>query len=151
MNASSWSWVTYRAVTAAEEVAEIEDQALDETAVERPERLVEHQEPGRRRQRPGQGDPLLLSPGQRGDRTLLESGKAHPIEHLGHTVGRRHSGHAGHPEPKADVADHIEMGEQGVVLEHEPEIPPVGRDRRRGRTRPIALLPRREPATRPRP
>ena len=34
-----------------------------------------------------------------------------------------------HAQPERDVAEHVAVGEQRVVLEHEPELPPVRRDR----------------------
>ena len=62
-NASSWSWVTKsdREPEPHEQRAQLGDEPLAQRAVERAERLVEHEQPRRGRERAGERDPLLLA------------------------------------------------------------------------------------------
>ena len=138
-NASAWSWVTATTVSAVlgEEAPELVDEALPQGAVERTERLVEEQHRRRRRQRPGQGDALLLAARQLGHRTRPRSRQADERR-----AARRPRAAMAvarpplHPEPEADVAGDVAVREQRVVLEHQADAASVhgdavpGRDRR---------------------
>ena len=70
-------------------------------AVERSERLVEHQQPRRRRERPGERDALRLAARQRVDRPVLEAVEPDELEHLAHPlVARRRPAPAACGRPK---------------------------------------------------
>ena len=66
-----------------EEVSQLDDEPVVERAVERAEWLVEQQHPGRRRQRPREGDALALAARERADRPLLAALEPDEGEQLG--------------------------------------------------------------------
>ena len=63
-------------------------------------------------------------------------GEPDQVEQLGHPPARSRPGPPGHPQPEADVAGDVAVGEELVVLEHQPEAPAVGRGRPAGPRRP---------------
>ena len=101
--------------------------------------LVQQQHLGPVHQGPGDGHPLLLAAGEGGDGALFKALQVDHLEHLGDPLldllfrdlyfllGLRV--HLGDPQAEGDVLEHIEVGEQGVALEHGVDGPLVGRDR----------------------
>ena len=55
--------------------------------------------------------------------------EADEVEELSHAASAIGCGNAGNLEPVGDVASHVEMGEQTMVLEHQAETPSMGRYR----------------------
>ena len=72
----------HRGAQPAEQGAQFDHQALAQSAVELAERLVQHQQPGRGRERAGQRDALLLAAGQRGDGPLPGARQPDQVEQL---------------------------------------------------------------------
>ena len=102
--------------------------------VEGGERLVEQHQRGVGRQRPGEGHPLLLPAGELVGAAPLEPVEADEGEALGDPVGTARAP----SEPEPDVPGHVEVGEQGALLGHDPDPAPLGGDegaRRRPRGR----------------
>ena len=90
---------------------------LAETGVQRPQRLVEQQDPRLQYQGPGQSDALLLPSGKLvGTPTLqateLDQGQR-PCDPRRHLIGRNLL----EPQPEGHVAFHGEVGEKRVTLE----------------------------------
>ena len=110
-----------------EQHAQLGDEAVAQRPVERTERFVEHEESGLRRERPGERDSLLLAPGEFRDPPVGEPGEAHEVEGLGDPCLRDVACDVLHAQPERDVPGHVPMGEQRVVLEHQPEAAPVRR------------------------
>ena len=105
-------------------------------------RLVEHQDPGPRRQRAGEREPLLLAAGQLRRPRPLQPSKADLVERLGHAGQHRLAGPAAALEPERDVvldAFHHQLALG--VLEHEPDPRRHLRTRRRRRVEPIDRQP----------
>ena len=134
-----------------EERAQLGDEALAERAIERAQWLVEHEQPRFGRERAGERDPLLFSARELADAATLEAGEPDQREGVagaGVDLGAREALHA---QPERDVALHVAVGEQRVVLEHEPEAPAVRWDTAPDRRRPTRRARgRRAPARRPR-
>ncbi|GAA3081343.1 hypothetical protein GCM10020254_27160 [Streptomyces goshikiensis] len=103
------------------------DQPLPQPPVELPQRFVQHQQPRRRRQRPGQRHPLLLTARQRGHRPALGAGQPDQLQQLRDLGSVRSPSPAPHPEPEGDVPADVPVREQLVVLEHQAHAPPVDR------------------------
>ena len=115
---------------ADEQRSQLGDEPVAQRAVERAERLVEHEEPGRGRERAGERDALLLTARQFGDPAVLEALESDERERLACTrfgFGARPPLHA---EPEDHVADDVAMREERVVLEHQAELTAVRRHRR---------------------
>ena len=111
-----------------EQLPQLDHQPVAQGAVERAERLVEHQEPGRRRQGAGERHPLLLAARQVPHRPPFEPRQAHQRERIVGARGGLGPAHVVGPEPERDVPDDVAVGEERVVLEHEPDVAAVGRD-----------------------
>ena len=149
--ASSWSWVTCTAVvpSSLKQPAQLDDEPLAQVAVERAERLVEHQQPRLGARAPGPGRPAAA----RRPRASATRRRSHPasptsVEQLGDPRDRRRPRQA--PcirSPKATLPADVAVREQLVVLEHQPDAAPVRRAPRPGRRRPAAPARRRAPAS----
>ena len=99
--------------------------------VERRERLVEQQHRRVARERPGQRDPLALAAGEIAGTGAGEVRDPEALEQLVHPRAAA----------EGDVAADVEVREERVLLEDEPDRPPLGRQvdcRRRCRTRSAA-------------
>ena len=113
-------------------------QPVVQVAVEAGERFVQQQHDRFRRERAGEGDPLGLPARERSGRAPLEACRARRAARSSATRSRHGpSRSARHPQPEPDVGGHVEMGEQLLVLEHQPDPAAVGRDRRE-----VAAVPR---------
>ena len=119
--------VHHRDAQPLEDAAQLQRQPLAQCPVQRAHRLIEHQQPRRRCQRPRQRHPLLLAAGQSTDRTPLGPRQPHQLQHLGHPRPHPIGRPARHPQPEAHVAGHVAVREERVVLEHQPEAALVGR------------------------
>ena len=124
-----------------EEGTQLGDEAFAQGTVEGTERLVEHQEARRSRERAGQRDALLFAAGKLRDPAVFESGHADERERVPRSGLDLGAWDALHAEPERDVADDIAMGKQRVVLEHEPEPAPV-----RGHVGEVGIVPRHSTA-----
>ena len=102
-------------------------QLVAAAAVQRAQRLVQHQQPGLGGQGPGQSHPLSFAPRQGGHGPGAETAQPHQLQHLVRPGPPGLGGNALHPQAEGHVGSHVAVGEQGVVLEHQPEVPPVDR------------------------
>ncbi len=119
----------------SEDATHLRGEVVAQGAVERPQRLVEHEEIGGRGESPRQGDALLLTTGEAVDGPRLVPGEPDEVEQLPDPAVRLGPGDVGEPEGEGDVGGDVEVGKQGVVLEHQPEGPGVWR--RRGDVHPV--------------
>src|SRR5690606_10602725 len=107
-----------------QDLVDLGEEPLAEVAIERPQRFVEHEESRFRSEGPGQGDPLLLTTRQAVD---LAGPEPRQADHL---QGRLHPPvdvlDALHPQSEGDVGGDVEMGEEGIALEHQAETAAVG-------------------------
>ncbi len=106
------------AVEAFEEVQELLFEAGPQVAVERRERLIQHQNRRLSRKHPSESHPLLLSPGELRRVLLAEPVQVEEVEKHTHVVvALLTGGRAVHAA--LDVLGHRHVGEQLVVLEEE--------------------------------
>ena len=104
-------------------------QSRPHLGVEGRERLVEQQQPGRHRDGAGERNALLL-PARELRRILVALVReADEVEQLAHSVPDLGAGSPLALEPVGDVASHRHVGEQGVGLEHDPEVALGGGER----------------------
>lgn len=115
----------HRRAQLAEELPEFDDQPFAQRTVQLAERLVEHQQPGARGERTGQRDPLLLTAGEGGDGACPGSGQPHQLQQLLYPCALLFLRRAMHPQPEGDIAAHVPLREELVVLEHQPDTPLV--------------------------
>ncbi len=116
--------------------SQVHGEAIAQGAVERAERLVEHEQPRGGGERAGQRHPLGLAAREGVDGSVLEAGQAHQVEHLGHPGSPGPRGVAAHPGAERHVLPDRPVREQRVVLEHQTEAPLVG-----GTTGEVAAVP----------
>ena len=137
-NASSWSWVTKSTVMpqARRTAPAGRRRAVAQAPVERAERLVEHQERAAPARGPGRA-PRAAARRPTARRTGRCSKPPRPTSSSISRRTRRRPRRARpvHAQPEDDVAEHVAVGEQRVVLEHQPEVARGAAGRRRGRRR----------------
>jgi hypothetical protein len=104
-----------------EDPGELDEQPVPEGAVERAERLVEHQQPRPGGDRAREGDPLRFATGQLGDATAAVTVEVHQGEDLVDTSADLLGGPTPHARPEADVVGDRAVGEQRVILEREAD------------------------------
>ena len=110
----------------AKELAELGHEPVVEGAIERAERLVEKEHPGRRGERAGEGDTLALASGERPDRAVLAPCRARRARAALRPAPRSWPlADRLHPQAEADVCGDVAMREERVVLEHEADASPV--------------------------
>ena len=86
--------------------------------VESGERLVEKQEIRIDDQRPGQGDPLRLTPGELRWLSPLETSEIETLQPASSSLHRLVTAHPAAPQSESDILEDRHMGKQQVVLEH---------------------------------
>ena len=90
--------------------------------VQRRQRLVQQQQPGRGGQRARQRDALLL-PARQLRRVLgLAAGQADQLQQLGHALAHLGARHAPIDQPVGDVVGHRQVGEQRIGLEDDAVV-----------------------------
>src|SRR5207245_4839898 len=99
----------------AEGGAQLGSDRIARVGIERGERLVQQQHLRRARERTGEGDALALAAGQLARARVREVGDPEPLEQPVRAPA------------ELDVLAYREMREEGVVLEHETDRPPLGR------------------------
>jgi hypothetical protein len=102
-----------------EELVQLGPDRATGVRIEGGQRLVQEQDVGLARERPRQRDALALASREVGRPSVGEPGDPQSLEQLGNDVAATRS--------KGDVAAHVEMREQRVLLEHEPDTPSLGR------------------------
>ena len=134
----------------AEQLVELDPHRRLRVGVERRQRLVEQEDARLERERPRERDPLALAARQLADAGRRQMGDPEPLEQLGH--GRVAAG------AEAHVREHVEVGEQRVLLEQVAHLAALRRhvdalprcrarcDRRAPRRRSGAAAARRRPA-----
>ena len=90
------------------------------------QRLVQQQHLGLAHQSPGDGYPLLLPAGKAGDAAVLKAGEGNQGEHIPHLLLDFRFGHLLLPQGEGHVLKHVQMGEQGIALEHGVHVALVG-------------------------
>ena len=100
---------------------------LAQLQVQRTQRLVQKQNLGFIHQRPGNGDTLLLTAGQAGNTTVGKAGEHDHIQHFFNLFLDFLLGNLPFPQGKGNVFKYIQVGEQGVFLEHRIDIALMGR------------------------
>ena len=99
---------------------------LAHLAVEGGEGLVEQQHLGLVHQGARDGHPLLLAAGQGVHVAVFVVRHSHHLEHLAHAAVDLVGGNLLQLEAEGDVVVHVQMGEEGVALEHGVQRPLVG-------------------------
>ena len=117
-------------VEAALQPLELVTQVHAHPGVERAQRLVEQKQPRRHRNRPGDGDPLLLPAGELGRILVGLPGEADHVEQLGDLLRDVVLPAPLALEPVGHVVEHGEVGEQGIGLKHDAVVAPARRQRR---------------------
>ena len=117
---------------AAQDARQVDQELLAQRAVEAGQRFVQHQQARVRRQRARQRHPLRLAAGQGVHRPPAEAAQPHQLQQFGHPPAAP-GGAAGlraglHAQSEGDVALHVQVREQRLVLEHQTETAPVGGD-----------------------
>ena len=117
---------------------ELDLHILAQAQVQRAQRLVQQKDLGPVHQGPGDGHALLLAAGQRGDRPLLKALQVDHVQHLQHPLLDLRLRKLDLPaalrvglwdaQAEGDVFKHIQMGEEGVPLEHRVDGPFMGRN-----------------------
>jgi len=110
---------------AAADLPKFHHQVLTEPPVERPERLIEHQQAGFWGERARKGNPLALPTGKTLQRPRPKAAQPNQLEQLVLAVLAPLPVPAHAAQTKTDVPLDVHMREQGVVLEHEPESTPM--------------------------
>src|SRR5690606_33679249 len=96
---------------------ELDLHLLAQLEVERSERLVEQQDVRVVDERASQRDALLLPAGELVGLPLLVAGQVDQVEHRRHLVADLVRRGPAATQPEGDVLEHVEVGEQRVVLE----------------------------------
>jgi hypothetical protein len=129
--------VESRGAQLAQQGGELGPHAAPQAGVESREGLVEEQQGGARRHRPGQGHPLLLTARELRGFAVQEAIEAQQGRRVPHPLfdvaARRPAPRAAQGEAAAaglqaegDVLPHGEMREEGVGLEDDSHVPPLG-------------------------
>ena len=101
---------------------------LPQPEIQRAQRLVQQQHLGAVHQRPGDGHPLLLSAGELVNAALFKALQADHLQHFRHPLLHLVLGHLGDAQAEGDVLKHVQMGKQGVFLEHGVDLPLMRRN-----------------------
>ena len=104
---------------------ELDLHVVAQLLVERAERLVEQQDGGAGDEGSRQRHALLLAARELAGIARAVARKLDEGEGLGHPPGDLRLVHALHAQAEADVLDDGAVREEGVVLEHHPDAPPV--------------------------
>ena len=97
-----------------------------QVAIERAERLIEHEETGARGERAGKRHPLLFAARKRVNGTVGKRVYAHQAEEFINARPGVRGGPAEAAQAEGDIVAHVEVREQGEVLVHESEAAAVG-------------------------
>ena len=90
--------------------------------IERAERLVEENEARAQHQRACDADALAHAAGQLRRIGAAETGETHEGERLVHAPNNFRAVGAGPAQAECDVVPHVEPGESGIFLEHDPDL-----------------------------
>ena len=104
-------------------------QSVPQVPVEGAEGLIEEQQARARRQRPREGHPLGLAPGQGRHGSVSVVGELDHREQLGHPRRALRTRDPRRRQAVRDVAGDVQVREEQGVLEHQPEPPTVRRGR----------------------
>ena len=116
---------------------------LAQLQVQSAQGLVQQQHLGPVHQGPGDGHPLLLAAGEGVRLAVFKALQADDLQHLHDPlpdlllreldlrrlpVGSVRVRPLLHPQAEGHVFKHVQVGEQGVLLEHRVDLPPIGRN-----------------------
>ena len=102
------------------------DEAVTKMTVERSERFVEQQHPGRGSERPSERNTLRLTARECRDRSPFVAGETDQLEKFGNPLPPGGRIDVVHPKPELDVLPDISVREKGVILEHQAERAGLG-------------------------
>src|SRR5512143_2365385 len=120
-------YVNGRQAGLMQDLAQLDEQLLTQGAVEGPEWLVEHEQPGPRRQGTRQGHPLLLATGEIGNMPVLKALQVNEGQHFAEAPPNVFRRPVLHAQAECDVVENVEVRKESIVLEHEPEVTQVWR------------------------
>ena len=109
-------------------IAKLNAHRFTELGVEIGERLVEKQDVRLHDQRPGNGDPLLLTAGHLIGVAILQSRELHERQSLADLLADDLRGTAPHPETIGHVLVNVHVRKERVFLKYHRRIPSIGRD-----------------------
>src|SRR6266702_6479070 len=109
------------------QLLQLELHRLPQLLVERAERLVAQQHPRFDHDGAGQGDALLLAPGELARAAVLISDELHLCQRIGNLAGNRGAIHAAHAQTEGNVFTDRAMRKQCIVLEYHSHVPLVCR------------------------
>ncbi len=110
-----------------QDLRQLQHQPLFQGAVERAQRLIEHQQVGLGSQRASQRNPLALTARKLVDRALAEAGQTDQFERFFQAAFKLLGIVVMHAQAKGDVVSHVHVREQGEVLKHQAEVPQMRR------------------------
>ena len=108
-----------------QDVAHFVGQALSQVHIEVGKRFIQQQQIGPWGQRTRQGHPLLLATRKLVGKALVRTFQADQSQHLGHALLALGFGQV--RQTKADVAAHVHVGKQCVILEHHADAAALSR------------------------
>ena len=109
-----------------EHCGQFPDEPIAKMTVERSERFVEQQHPGRRSERPSERNSLRLTARECRDRSPFVAGETDQLEEFGNPLPPGGRSDLVHPKPELDVLSDISVWEKSVVLEHQAERAGLG-------------------------
>ncbi len=104
------------------EGVQLETKPVTQRLVEGGERFVQQEHPGAGDQRPGQGDTLPLPAGECRRVPALVTGESHEVERFADTGAALGEGHLGASQRIFDVAPHVPVRPDRMLLEHHPQL-----------------------------
>lgn len=102
------------------------DEPIAKMTVERSERFVEQQHPGRRSERPSERNTLRLTARECRDRSPFVTSETDQLEEFDDPLPPGARIDVVHPKPELDVLPDISMWEERVILEHQAERADLG-------------------------
>ena len=102
------------------------DEPIAKMTVERSERFVEQQHPGRRSERPSERNTLRLTARECRDRSPFVASETDQLEEFDDPRPPGARIDVVHPKPELDVLPDISVREKGVILEHQAERAGLG-------------------------
>src|SRR5438105_1706920 len=112
------------------QLLQLELHRLPQLLVERAERFVAKQHPRFDHDGAGQGDALLLAPGELAGAAILVPDELHLCQRIGDLAGNRGAFHAAHAQTEGNVFTDRAMRKQSIVLEYHSHVALIRRHMR---------------------
>ena len=123
----------------AQDARQVGQKLFPQWPVETGHWFIQHQQPRARRQRARQRHALRLAAGESVDRPPAEAAQPHQFQQLPYPPRALGGAPGPHAQAEGDVARHVQMREQRLVLKHQSEAAPVGGHGRHRPTLPAHL------------